>query len=643
MQQIKYLLILAIILITRVFSEPTAKQTYMVSMRDGIKLATDVYRPMDLAPHPVLLYRTRYNKNNSALAGVIPLLNLKGYICVIQDTRGRYASQGVDSLFITDGWGALRDGYDTIEWLSKQSWCNGKIGMLGASADGIITYRTAAALHPALKCAVAIVAATDLFHQVVYPGGEYRKEICENYLTEQNAGWLIPFYLQNPYYNEIWQAMNWHTRSDSIRIPMLHIGGWYDCFSDGTVAAFQALHQQSYIAPQQLLMGPWTHATIGSESSVGEMRYPSAGYDIYTHIIQWFDYWLFGRDTGIGHSAAVRYYLMGDPDMKDEEGCVWKTANTWPPVEMRTLPLYLSQGGLLRMQTGEDGQISFLYDPEQPVPTRGGNNLTIAAGPYDQTDLLIREDVVTFSTDILQQPLRVEGVVKAHLFVSSDAPDTDFSFKLIDVYPDGRHMLVTDGIQRMRFRNGSTPEKEVFLQPGEIVGVTISLPPTAIVFNSGHRLMVAFSSSNYNRFEVNPNTASAVNDRSEPRKAMQTIHYGSSYASHVRLPVVASGASHVVSLPMPRDFAISTAYPNPFNQITRIDYFLPQPQWVQIHISNVCGQRVRTLYQGFQAIGQHQAIWDGADQGGRPVPGGVYYFSVQTHIGQKWSKVCLLR
>ncbi|MBN2356354.1 CocE/NonD family hydrolase, partial [candidate division KSB1 bacterium] len=377
MRRYAYILFVSIIFSANSFAESTAKTTYMVPMRDGVKLATDVYRPLDLSPHPVLLYRTRYNKNNNPLAGLITLLNLRGYVGVIQDTRGRYASGGVDSVFITDGWGTLQDGYDTIEWLTHQSWCNDQIGMLGASADGISTYRAVGSLHPALKCAVAMVAPTDFYHQVVYPGGEYRKSLCEGYLSEQNTAWMIDYYLQNPYYNQIWQDMNWHTRTDSIKIPMLHIGGWYDSFSEGTVAAFQDLLQKLHAASQHLIMGPWTHGTIGSDGAVGEMHYPDAGLDIYNHIIQWFDHWLLGYDNGVDHAPPVHYYLMGDPDKPGETGCGWMETETWPPSDTTILSLYLTVDGKLQHQPGLIGRRSFTYDPDHPVPTLGGNNLTI--------------------------------------------------------------------------------------------------------------------------------------------------------------------------------------------------------------------------------------------------------------------------
>ncbi|MBN2356384.1 CocE/NonD family hydrolase, partial [candidate division KSB1 bacterium] len=252
-------------------------------------------------------------------------------------------------------------------------------------------------------------------------------------------------------------------------------------------------------------------------------------------------------------------------------------------------------------------------------------------------------DVLSFVSDELQQPLRVEGCVQGHLFVSSDAPDTDFSLKLMDVFPDGRQMLVTDGIARMRFRNGYTAEADSFLQPGKMVPISITLPPTAIVFNSGHRIMIAVSSSNYNRFEVNPNNALAVNDRTQRRLAVNTVHFGAPSASKISLPVVQSQTSIRPVALGPSEFKVATAYPNPFNQSTCIDYFLLHAGSVTIQVMNIRGQVVRTLYRTRQDEGPHQVLWDGMNDTGTTLASGVYYLLILTKTSRISVKLCLLR
>lgn len=626
-------------------SDLSAKETHQVPMRDGTHLATDVYRPNDNLARPVILVRTPYNKNSDKLSNeYITLLNFKGMVYVVQDCRGRYASEGVDSVFITDGSGALQDGYDTIDWLASQSWCNGKVGMYGGSASGITAYGAVSAAHPNLVCAVVLVAPTDFYHQVVFPGGEFRKSICEKWITGQGSAYMIDFFKNLPNYSPFWDAMNLHSRASVIHTPVYHIGGWYDCFSEGPVAGFRELSRQPQAGPQKLIMGPWTHGTTGSANPVGEMSYPNAGFDAIQTLLFWLDYWLLGTQNGIINEPNVKYYLMGDPAKTDEPGCEWLSAETWPPEDVITYSLYLNENGQLSSEAPNTaGAKSFSYNPDNPVPTRGGNNLILPAGPYDQRVLGTRADVLEFSTEVLQEPLRVEGFVQAELFVSSNCPDTDFTLKLIDVYPDGREMLVTDGIARTRFRAGETIVDMTFLTPGEIVPISIKLPPTAIVFNSGHRLKIAISSSNFERFEINPNTDQALFDFSEKRIAENSVHWLPGSASRILLPIVDTylGVSAQESaLP---GFRLANNYPNPFNATTVITYELPENSEVDLSIFNQQGQRVRQLVNSILARGTYQAIWNAQDAAGAIVASGVYYCRFQTPKATKTSKLLFLK
>ena len=501
-------------------------EEYMVPMRDGVELSTLVYRPAGTEAYPVVLYRTPYNKYEEKLPDAfIFLLNARGLTYVIQDTRGRYASAGVDSVFLNDGWGQLQDGYDTIDWLVRQQWCNGRIGQFGPSANGITTLWAAGALHPNLVIAVPLVAPTDFYNQVIFPGGEYRKALVENWISGQGSEYMIDYFMQYPYYNAFWQLMDVQTRYSMIQIPMMHIGGWYDCFSEGTIDAFQGLSASGIAGPQRLIMGPWVHETTGTGAPVGEMQYPDAFFDIATSAILWMDYYLTGVDNGILNEPVVQYYLLGDPLKTNEPGCEWIEAEQWPPQNIGEETVYLTANGTLQLQKPlETGGVSFDYDPTDPVPTLGGNNLTISRGPYDHKQLNERSDILSFSSEVLTEPVRVEGAISAKLYVSSNCPDTDFTLKLIDVYPDGREMLVTDAIQRLRFRNGVTENDVSLLTPGKMAVVTILLPPMAIVFNSGHQMKFCISSSNYPRYEINPNTENALYDLSTTQIATNTIN-----------------------------------------------------------------------------------------------------------------------
>lgn len=620
----------------------------MIPMRDGVQLATDIYRPADNKARPVLLYRTPYNKNKDHLdAASITLMQLLGYAYVVQDTRGRFASQGTDSAYFNDGWGALQDGYDTIDWLVRRPWCNGKIGQFGASASGITTYRAAGAAHPSLICAVSMIAASDFYHQVVYPGGELQKSRVEEWINGQNSQHMLPFLLSMPYYNRYWEEMNLLTRVDQITTAILHIGGWYDCFSEGTLQAYSTLKSQSLAYPQKLLMGPWTHTGIG-ETRAGTLTYPGAALDFLPAAVQWFDYWLKGADNGAVSSSTALYYLMGDPDRTDEIGCQWIEADTWPP-QSQMVPYYLSAEGALNEATPDiSTSYSYPFDPGNPVPTIGGNNqktASISDGPHDQRSLNQRADILAFASAPLIQPLRVEGTVKGILFVSTDRPDTDFTLKLIDVYPDGREMIVCDGIRRIRFRDGYTAEKEQFAQSRDTLSVEITLPPTAIVFNSGHRIKVAVSSSNFPRYEINPNTGAEPNHRLNPLTAINTVHIGARWSSHIILPVVrdASRVSRFALDVLPENLHLYQNYPNPFNQHTIIRFKLDRTGQVSLRIIDLKGRLVKSLEMGIYPTGTHTLFWDGRDQWGQPVPSGIFWYVLQAGQTSRIRKLSVLR
>ncbi len=621
------------------------KTTVMVPMRDGVLLATDIYAPDDTLKHPVLLYRTPYNKDRDKFEE--NLLNFwvgKGYIFVDQDCRGRFASQGVDSTFLTDGWGPLQDGYDTIDWIVKQPWSNGKVGMLGASAIGITTYWEAAALHPALKCAIAFVAPSDFYHEVVFPGGEFRKSLVENWIHGQGSDYMIDFFGGHRFYDSLWDLMNLHTRSHLMKTPIIHVGGWYDCFSEGTVAEFEDLSKQPQAGPQFLIMGPWIHQTTTTDKPVGELTYPDAALPNVFFLFNWLDYWLQGRQNGVLSTPKVQYYVMGDPDRPDGPGCGWIYANSWPGPHVKEIPFYLNANGTLAAEPNAKlDSLSYDFDPRKPVPTVGGNNLTIPAGPRDQRAVTNRSDVLLFQTDELSAPVWVEGIVRAKLFVASNRKDTDFTLKLIDRYPDGRQMLVTDAIVRARFRRGDRKKDVAFLTPGQMDSVEIKLPPTAIVFNSGHRIMIAVSSSNYPRFDVNTNTGGPLWNDPDTLNAHNTILVGGHAASRLFLPVEPLPSRVVEGQRSPRKFVLNQNYPNPFNPSTEIEFTIPWNSQVTLTVFDALGRKIKILAAGMYHSGTFRVRWNGRNEAGNPVPSGVYFYRLRTKKRLLTRKMLLLR
>ncbi len=518
---------------------PRILRNVMVPMRDGVRLATDVFLPArDKGPWPALLVRTPYNKTNDEL----PLLHIeRGYAVVRQDFRGRFASEGdSDMPFLPDGWGKCQDGYDTIEWVASQHWCNGKVGTFGASARGITQVLTAGAAPPHLTCQVIHVACGSLYHHAGYVGGAFRKALVEGWLAGNRfSNQCLDLFLAHPRYDDFWRALDASTRSDKIKTPGLFVGGWYDVFAQGTIDAF--MWRQYDGGPgargkQKLVMGPWVH---GRSRKIGELILPDHAVVVPSEgdVARWLDYWLQGAANGIMDSPAVVYYVMGAFGEPDAPGHQWRCSNVWP-VRCEPTPLYLhDEGSLSTTRPAPEGRLrAYAYDPVNPVPTRGGCNLVLDRGPFDQRPVESRPDVLLYTSEPLAQPLEVTGRIKAHLWASSTCRDTDFAVKLTDVYPDGRSILIQDGIIRARYRDSFGHEQ--LLQPDAIHRFEVDLWSTSMIFNSGHRIRVAVSSSNAPRFKPNPNVANPSSAKARTIVARNSIHHDAEHPSHILLPVV---------------------------------------------------------------------------------------------------------
>jgi len=517
-------------------------------MRDGVELATDVYLPPESSgPWPVLLIRTPYGReDDTSLLGYT-----NDYAVVVQDVRGQFDSEGEYRPFYDDGWGELQDGYDTVMWIRDQEWCDGKIGTYGGSALGITQHLLAGTSPPGVVCQFILVASDNLYSELYFQGGVLRLNMLTTWLGDRGALDWFDTIKEHPHYDAFWDAVNTETRIEMINLPAYHIGGWYDIALKGTINGFltrQTEGAEGARGNQKLLIGPWTHNRIFSNEQ-DAVHYPeNAAVDHDALLSRWVDYWLKGEDTGIMDEPPVRYYVMGDLLDQDARGNEWREASTWPPHDFPPRTYYLHQGGgLSPVLPEEEGTSStYLFDPEDPVPTLGGANLFLEAGPYIQSmqtpPVEERGDVILFTTPPLDEPLEVTGNLKVILYASSDAVDTDFTAKLTDVYPATfdypleRSLLVADGIIRARYRDSlTTPELMV---PGTVYRLEIDLVATSIVFNKGHRIRLALSSSNFPRFDVNTNTGGEFFDREEVKMATNTIYYNKTYPSHMLLPVV---------------------------------------------------------------------------------------------------------
>ncbi|MGQ9486571.1 MAG: CocE/NonD family hydrolase [Armatimonadota bacterium] len=518
---------------------PVKKQTVMVPMRDGVRLATDIYFPEGDGPFPVILLRSPYDRKLGE--GIAQDAARRGYVMVIQNTRGRFGSEGENLPFETDGWGRLRDGEDTVEWIARQPWCNGKIGTWGGSALGITQYLLAGTGTKKVVAQHITVGAPSLYDGVVYWGGVFRKAMIEDWLRiSQFSPDALKIWTSHPTYDSYWRERDMTSRYRYANAPAIHIGGWYDIFAQATIDAFVGFQTKGGVAArgkQKLVMGPWTHSVF--QEKAGELTYPNAKNPPVTahDMWKWFDHYLKGVDNGIDREPAVVYYVMGDVTDRKAPGNEWRTANRWPPVDATPTPFYLHPNRSLSVQKpAQGGMLGYTYDPNDPVPTVGGPRLTLPAGAMDQRQVESRPDVLVFTSEPLREPLEVTGRVKVVLWASSDAPDTDFVAKLCDVYPDGRSFNVCEGTLRARFREGFTKEK--LMEPGRVYRFEIDLWSTSIVFNKGHRIRVHVTSSNAPAFDPNPNTGEPFRASERTRPAHNTIYMDARRASHILLPVV---------------------------------------------------------------------------------------------------------
>jgi hypothetical protein len=338
----------------------------------------------------------------------------------------------------------------------------------------------------------------------------------------------------------------------------------------------------------------------------------------------------------------IAYYLMGDVDDSEAPGNEWRTSDAWPPPSVE-LTAYLHEGGILNVDPPAFGELpdSFVFDPTDPVPTIGGNNLVGEAGPYDQRPVENRDDVIIFESGILDQPLEILGPVTMTLFASSSCLDTDFTAKLCDVYPDGRSMIVCDGIIRARHRLSMASED--FLSPGEITEFHIRLGETALVFNTGHRVRLAISSSNWNRFDVNPNTGAAWGEWTEYEVAENMIFHDADFPSRLHLRMGGTETS-VAEIPeILSGLHISGVFPNPFNPSCEIRFTLARNSHVSVSIFDTSGRRVRDLADDSFISGEHHLSWKGIDDNGHEVPSGIYLLSVDADGDKASAKLMLLK
>jgi len=488
----------------------------MVTMRDGVHLATSIYLPPGEGPWPVVLTRTPYGKDAMYGPQAHKEYLAHGYVRVAQDVRGKFKSEGKYAAFVDD----IKDGYDTIEWIAKQPWSNGKVGMVGPSAMGITQNLAAIAAPPHLVTAFVQVAPSSTFRYSNYPGGLFLKNLNEEWLKAQGVptGDIARPVIRD--YDEEERLHDLRAQVAHVNIPMYNVGGWYDIFEQGTLDSFTVLQTDGgpkARGNQKLMMGAFGHGALK-----GDLKYPAdAGNLNDGDTLRWFDYWLKGIDNGIMKEPAVRYYVMGDTFDKSAPGNTWRTTDSWPPPSTPTSYYLTESHSLSTAKPATTGKLSYVSDPKNPVPAIGGNNLMMDRGPMDQRIVSNRADVLKFASEPLKEAVEVIGSITAELAVSTDAEDTDFIVKLVDVYPSGYEALVMDQGSKLRYQiqkgGQARPEKN------KIYPIKVDLWSTALVFNAGHKIEVLVQSTNSPRFDVHSNTWEPVKSYDQAVKATNTV------------------------------------------------------------------------------------------------------------------------
>jgi predicted acyl esterase len=508
-----------------------------VPMRDGVQLAANLYLPAGKGPFPCLLTRTPYHKDEARTADPA---NAKaytdnGYAYLVQDIRGQGRSQGTYYVSFTfDGF----DGYDTVEWMAQQGWCNGSIGVTGNSAMGIAGMLTAFMAPPHLKAGYIGVTPSS-FLASSWIGGAFKDKDEGDWMRARGVSAEEIARAATTYIDDAaWSGTSIEGNRKYIQIPIFHHGGWYDVFSEGAVQNFAYLQNHGAAGArgnQKLEMGPYGHGPLS-----GDLAYPNSLADRKPNEIRWFDYWLKGADNGIMDEPPVRLYMMASA----RKGALsaknrWMEFGNWPP-SFRQRSYYLQADGRLSKDLPQSGVKALTYtaDPRKPVPTVGGANLTFERGPMDQRPIGQRQDYLRFRTSPLDEDIAIAGPVSVDLWASTDGADTDFVVKLVDVYPDGYEAIIVESAIRARFRGGRRPDDVRMMTPGVPEKLVLDLRYMALTFEKGHRIAVHVASSSSPKFDLNPNTGAVPGPGVKMRTARNAIHIDAEHPSAVKLPLI---------------------------------------------------------------------------------------------------------
>src|SRR5436190_4798147 len=564
--------VLCLSLATCAFAADQYAVTYergaQVKMRDGVTLRADIYRPQSDGKFPVLLQRTPYNKDNGIAFGMKAAA--RGYVVIFQDVRGRYSSEGEWYTFKHEP----NDGYDTVEWAAALPYSDGRVGMFGGSYVGATQMLAAIAHPPHLAGICPVVTGSNYHENWTYTGGAFAQWFNEDWTSglsqnayERLAGgqndpvggiWTLPLtnypilnlqkrpdigsnatvapyfldWLAHPSYDDYWKALSIEEHFGDIKVPALHVAAWYDLFLGGSLRNYQGIrdHGGSDEARkgQQLVVVIGGHAGPGPK--VGDVDFgPAAKEPEDEYELRWYDYLFKGVQNEFASGKPVKIFVMGANQWRDEDD--------WPLARARQTKYYLhssgkanslrGNGSLSGSAPGKEAADQYVYDPGNPAPTVGGplccDSEHLAPGPRDQRSVEARDDVLVYSTPPMSEDTEVTGPVTVELYAKSSAVDTDFTAKLVDVWPNGFAQNLTEGILRARYRN--SPSRPEPMKSGEIYKLHIDLWNTSNVFLAGHQLRLEISSSNFPRFDRNLNTGENAGVSNSMVKAQNTIYH----------------------------------------------------------------------------------------------------------------------
>ena len=536
-----------------------ARYHVMVPMRDGVRLQTDIYLPKPEGRFPTLFVRDIYtNGSNEVRQRYARWATENGYAFVFQSARGRYDSQGSWYPYFQE----IPDGDDALSWIADQPWSNGKVGMFGASYLASVQWLAALNRNPALVAIAPAMSPGNYYRDVAYPGGAFSLLSRASWgigtvgsRTNQRypIDWVraiehLPLatldaslgfdsrhfrdWIAHPDYDNYWAPLNLEARAPEMAVPALNIGGWYDVFLRSTIGSFTTMREQAATETarrgQRLVIGPWVHGW--NQRPVGDVDFgPEAIIDAEAMQLEWFDHWLKGGpEPG---SAPVRIFVMGEN--------VWRSEQEWPLARTEYRKYYLHAGGGMSPEppAAHAGSVRYRYDPADPVPTLGGNIMRPELrGPFDQSPLDEREDIVRFETEPFEAPTEITGPSRAVLYATTSARDTDFMAKLVVLKADGRSLNLVDGVIRARYRDGYEAQK--LLEPGRAYRYELDLWATSYLLAPGDRLRLDVTSSNFPRLARNLNTGAPFAQTTKMVVAEQAVHVDAERPSHLVLPIV---------------------------------------------------------------------------------------------------------